>query len=120
MRCRSWRSGSRAANMGRVRLPAAARALLLCAPLAACAKPPPPAAPAPAPAAETPARDPDGGKSVKSVKSTLGGPLPDNVGVATMAKDGTITLDLRSAEGAETRVVYPPSHPQYRAIKDHI
>ena len=45
---------------------------------------------------------------------------PQPIGTATMAADGTITLDLHSPDGAEARLVYPPSHKQYGAIKQHL
>jgi hypothetical protein len=40
------------------------------------------------------------------------------IGEATMQKDRTIVLDLY--EPAHARVVYPPSHPEYRKILDHV
>lgn len=49
---------------------------------------------------------------------------PAAIGTATMAPDGTITLQLRAelpgggiGEGV---LVYPPNHPQYREILAHI
>jgi len=42
------------------------------------------------------------------------------IGTATMAGDGAITLDLHSPDGAEGRLIYPPSHKQYDAIKRHL
>ncbi len=46
------------------------------------------------------------------------------IGMATMSSDGTVVLDLR-ADGAGGisgigRLVYPPSHPQYREVLAHI
>jgi hypothetical protein len=46
------------------------------------------------------------------------------IGMATMRPDGTVVLDLR-AEGThgETGVaqaVYPPSHPQYESVLQHV
>jgi hypothetical protein len=46
------------------------------------------------------------------------------IGMATMREDGTVVLDLR-AEGphGETglaQAVYPPSHPQYREVLQHV
>jgi hypothetical protein len=48
----------------------------------------------------------------------------DSIGMATMAPDGTIFLDLR-AEGpsgvrGDARLTYPPSHPQYREVLAHL
>jgi len=45
------------------------------------------------------------------------------IGNATMAPDGTITLDLRANDNGMrgmARFVYPSSHPQYRMIFDHL
>jgi hypothetical protein len=49
---------------------------------------------------------------------------PAPIGVATMAQDGTVVLDLR-AEGlgravGHGRITYPPAHPDYRAVLDHL
>lgn len=49
---------------------------------------------------------------------------PDTIGSATMAADGTLVLDLR-AEGpggvlGDARLSYPPSHPQYQAVLNHL
>ncbi|MDL1872489.1 hypothetical protein FBR05_09800 [Deltaproteobacteria bacterium PRO3] len=49
---------------------------------------------------------------------------PTSIGQATMERDGTIVLDLR-AEGpkgaiGEGRLVYPPSHAQYKKILQHL
>ena len=46
------------------------------------------------------------------------------IGMATMQPDKTVILDLR-AEGnkgmvGHGRLTYPPSHPQYRKILDHL
>jgi hypothetical protein len=54
-------------------------------------------------------------------------PIPcddiDSVGRATMAADGTITLQLRSLWPnpiAEGQLVYAPDDPQYEEIKHHL
>jgi hypothetical protein len=49
---------------------------------------------------------------------------PQSIGSATMDQDGTIVLLLR-AEGpghvrGDARLVYPPSHKDYRMVLDHI
>lgn len=48
---------------------------------------------------------------------------PPSIGAATMETDGTVVLTLR-AEGPGTlgdaTLRYPPDHPRYRAIRDHI
>jgi hypothetical protein len=45
------------------------------------------------------------------------------IGSAQMLPDGTIVLLLRGTAGAasgEGRLVYAPSHPQYRKVLEHI
>ncbi len=48
-----------------------------------------------------------------------------SIGTATMLADGTIVLDLRAgadpggAKG-DARLRYPPGHPQYREIMEHV
>lgn len=46
------------------------------------------------------------------------------IGSATMKADGTIVLDLRATgPGGEigmARLEYPPSHPQYQMIFEHL
>jgi hypothetical protein len=40
-----------------------------------------------------------------------------------MSADGTLVLDLRAQSGSTTgdaRLVYPPSHPQYQKILEHL
>jgi hypothetical protein len=40
-----------------------------------------------------------------------------------MLQDGTLILDLRAQTGTTTgdaRLIYPPSHPQYSKILDHV
>ncbi len=47
----------------------------------------------------------------------------DAIGEATMSADGTLVLDLRAQSGSTTgdaRLVYPPSHPQYQKILEHL
>jgi hypothetical protein len=49
---------------------------------------------------------------------------PQSIGQATMEPDGTIVLRLR-AEGpggmrGEGLFRYPPDHPQYRSVLDHL
>jgi hypothetical protein len=51
-------------------------------------------------------------------------PRSDYIGSATMLVDRTIVLDLR-AEGpdgmiGDSREEYPPSHPDYRMVLEHI
>lgn len=46
-----------------------------------------------------------------------------SIGTARMEADGTLVLLLRATTGGGTgegRFVYPPSHPQYRKILDHV
>lgn len=48
--------------------------------------------------------------------------MPASIGSASMAADGTITLDLVTtgpSRGA-ARIVYPPSHAQYKSVLDHL
>jgi hypothetical protein len=45
-------------------------------------------------------------------------PQPKAIGQATMQDDKTLVLDLY--EPAHARLTYPPSHPQYRNVLDHI
>lgn len=50
-------------------------------------------------------------------------PAALSVGTATMAPDGTITLDLRANDNGMrgmARAIYPPNHPQYRMILNHL
>jgi hypothetical protein len=51
-------------------------------------------------------------------------PMPEYIGQAQMAADGTLTLDLESVEcdgsRAMGRIVIQPSDPRYRATLDHI
>jgi len=58
------------------------------------------------------------------VLDTARGQTPQYIGTATMAPDGTITLwlraDLPGGGHAHGTLVYPPDHPQYQAILDHI
>ena len=42
------------------------------------------------------------------------------IGVATMSPDGTVTLNLRSPDGAEGVLAYPRSDPNYARIVSHI
>lgn len=48
----------------------------------------------------------------------------DTIGVATMADDGTITLDLRAAlphgGHGHAHLVYPASHPDYAVVLNHV
>jgi len=46
-----------------------------------------------------------------------------SIGTATMSKDGTIELRLIAREGGMTghaTLRYPPSHPEYKNILDHL
>ncbi len=49
---------------------------------------------------------------------------PPSIGQASMQSDGTIVLELRAEDSkgsiGEGRLVYPPSHPQYRNILQHL
>jgi hypothetical protein len=77
----------------------------LCVALAACTHHDPPVAPTNKPPADAP-------------------PAARSIGTASMAADGTITLQLR-AEGpggavGDALLVYPPSHAQYHEILDHL
>ena len=50
-------------------------------------------------------------------------PLPEYIGVAEMKKDGTIILSLRAVSGpmmGDGMLVYPPSHPDYAEILEHL
>lgn len=56
--------------------------------------------------------------------ATAGAEASAPIGTATMQADGTLILDLR-AEGpggavGHSRLVYPPDHPDYRSVLDHI
>ena len=48
----------------------------------------------------------------------------DAIGVASMADDGTITLDLRAdlpgGGHGHAQLTYPISHPEYAAILSHV
>ena len=59
-----------------------------------------------------------------STQSHRPDPANDCIGSATMAADGTITLNLR-AEGqrgeiGDSALAYPPGHAQYREVLDHL
>ena len=43
-----------------------------------------------------------------------------SIGMAVMARDGTITLSLHSPDGAEGVLAYHKSDPQYARILSHI
>ena len=47
-----------------------------------------------------------------------------SIGKARMTEEGTIILDLRaegpSGEVGIGRLTYPPSHPEYRSILEHL
>lgn len=48
-----------------------------------------------------------------------------SIGTATMLADGTIVLDLRTGAApggakGDARLNYPPGHPQYREIMEHV
>jgi len=45
---------------------------------------------------------------------------PGTISVATMSPDGTITLNLRSPDGAEGVLAYPKCDPNYTRILSHI
>jgi hypothetical protein len=51
-------------------------------------------------------------------------PLPEYIGMAQMAADGTLTLDLeaRGCDGeiGHARLVYPVTDPRYRDILAHV
>lgn len=69
-----------------------------------------------------------GAQELQVRDSTIGKAAPDTVssesiGVAQMISDGTVVLDLRAIAGGgqgEARMVYPPSHPRYREIVEHL
>jgi len=47
----------------------------------------------------------------------------ESIGSATMQADGTIVLQLRAQTGptvGDAQFLYPPSHPQYQQILDHV
>ena len=50
--------------------------------------------------------------------------LPESIGTATLASDGTITLTLYATGAGGDRgegvLTYPPSHPNYAEVKAHI
>lgn len=43
-----------------------------------------------------------------------------SIGAATMEADGTLSLRLRSPDGAEGVLVYRPTDERYRSILDHL
>jgi hypothetical protein len=45
---------------------------------------------------------------------------PSSIGVARMRADGTLELDLHGPGGAEARVVYPPTHVEYKKTLEHL
>ena len=51
-------------------------------------------------------------------------PLPEYIGMAQMAADGTLTLDLEArgcnGEIGHARLVYPVTDPRYRDILAHV
>jgi hypothetical protein len=61
-----------------------------------------------------------------TTKADPGPPAPrsDSIGIAEMTSDRTIVLNLRAsadrAGAGEARLVYPPSHPQYREVLEHL
>jgi hypothetical protein len=54
----------------------------------------------------------------------LGLAPPTPIGAATMEADGTLILDLIARDGwggiGEGRLIYPPDHPQYQEVLDHV
>ena len=51
------------------------------------------------------------------------GQAESTIGSATMLSDGTIVLDLRARrEGmiGDARLYYPPTHPEYKRILNHL
>jgi len=51
-------------------------------------------------------------------------PEAASIGMATMAGDGTIIVDIRaeSSQGdiGDVRIVYPPTHPRYQNVLRHL
>ena len=50
-------------------------------------------------------------------------PRKKSIGSATMKPDGTLVLKLRAESEAtvgDALLIYPPDHPQYREMLDHI
>ena len=45
---------------------------------------------------------------------------PGTIGTAVMGEDGTITLNLRSPDGAEGLLVYKKGDPNYARIVSHL
>jgi len=49
---------------------------------------------------------------------------PASIGMATMAEDGTLIVDIRaeSPQGdiGDARFVYPPTHPRYQNVLRHL
>ena len=45
---------------------------------------------------------------------------PGNIGTAVMSADGTITLNLRSPDGAEGVLAYHKGDPDYARVLSHI
>lgn len=67
------------------------------------------------------------GEIVRPEKAAASGAVNDrmSIGTATMLRDGTIVLDLRAGTGpsgpkGDARLTYPPGHPQYREILEHV
>jgi hypothetical protein len=50
--------------------------------------------------------------------------MPEHIGQASMAQDGTVTLDLLALSDecavGHGILIYPPDHPQYREILEHV
>ena len=50
--------------------------------------------------------------------------MPEYIGEATMSQDRTVKLDLMAlgekCEIGHGMLIYPPDHPQYREILDHV
>jgi hypothetical protein len=66
---------------------------------------------------------PRDGRGAEGRPAPAGPATASPIGVATMAGDGTITLMLRAlSPGAlgEAVLVYPPAHPEYDRIRQHI
>lgn len=67
------------------------------------------------------------GETARPERGVNSGAVNDrmSIGTATMLRDGTIVLDLRAASGpsgpkGDARLTYPPGHPQYREILEHV
>jgi hypothetical protein len=64
----------------------------------------------------------DGTSGTAEETTTMTQPT-ESIGTATMQADGTVVLQLRAQTGptvGDAQFSYPPSHPQYQQILDHL